>query len=209
MGPTPRARRRRRVAPKRWSARLMRRRDFIAGFPGGMLAAKLGVGQVATRRPRLLFADTDPFTGIPLLKARYAAGFRPSDDMEGWALSWQLTGQGIFAERAISEMRKKHVTAAGKPSRSWVDYARWALAFDWLFDFRGFDRALKDRIAGELRDVLLRCYPVPTSPIPVNSRTTTTPFDISRSQHLRQLPLMAIRGAINGVNRGARKLRSV
>jgi hypothetical protein len=130
----------------------MRRRDFIAGLAGGILAAKVGVGQVATRRPRLLFADSDPFTGMPLLKARYAAGFRPSDDMEGWALSWQLTGQDTFAERAISEMEKKHVTAAGKPSRSWVDYARWALAFDWLFNFRGFDRALKDRIAGELRD---------------------------------------------------------
>src|SRR5205085_4871918 len=94
----------------------------------------------------------DPFTGLRLMKARYAAGLRPSEDMEGWALSWQLTGQDVFAERALAEMKEKHIAAQGKPSRSWADYARWALAFDWLFNYRGFDRGLKNRIAGELRD---------------------------------------------------------
>jgi len=72
--------------------------------------------------------------------------------MEGWALSWRLTGQDDFAERALIEMRSKHLGTAGKPSRSWVDYARWGLAFDWLFDYRGFDSVLKGRVAQELRD---------------------------------------------------------
>ncbi len=131
----------------------MRRRDFIAALAASALASAWpAIAQGPERRPRLLIAETDPFTGLLLLKARYAAGRRPSEDMEGWALSWQLTGQDAFAERALAEMRTKHVAAGGKPSRSWVDYARWSLAFDWLFTFRGFDRALKDRVAGELRD---------------------------------------------------------
>jgi hypothetical protein len=131
----------------------MRRRDFIAALTASVVAtAWSGKAQEAVRRPRLLIADPDPFTGIPLLKSRYAAGRRPSDDMEGWALSWRLTGQDAFAERAVAEVRKKHLAANGRPSRSWVDYARWSLTFDWLFDYRGFDRALKDRVAGELKD---------------------------------------------------------
>jgi hypothetical protein len=98
----------------------------------------------------MLIAETDPFTGLPLLKSRYAAGRRPSEDMEGWALSWLLTGKDEFAERALAEMRSQHLAAGGKASRSWIDYARWSLAFDWLFAYRGFDAALKDRVAGEL-----------------------------------------------------------
>jgi hypothetical protein len=70
--------------------------------------------------------------------------------MEGWALSWLITGKDEFADRALAEMRSKHLGARGKPSRSWVDYARWSLVFDWLFAYRGFDSALKDRVAGEL-----------------------------------------------------------
>ena len=108
--------------------------------------------QTPTRRPRMLIANTDAFTGIPILKSRYAAGKRPSQDMEGWALSWRLTGQDDFAERAVAEMRSKHLATGGKPSRSWVDYARWGLALDWLFDYRGFDSVLKGRVAQELRE---------------------------------------------------------
>ncbi len=129
----------------------MRRRDFIAALTVSALArAWPATAQTSPRRPRLLIAETDPFTGLPLLKARYAAGGRPSEDMEGWALSWLITGKDEFAERAVAEMRSKHLASGGKPSRSWVDYARWSLAFDWLFDYRGFDAALKDRVAGEL-----------------------------------------------------------
>ncbi len=103
-------------------------------------------------RPRLLIAEHDPFTGLHILKSRYASGRRPSDDMEGWALSWRLSGKDEFAERAVAEIRGKHLAFGAKASRSWVDYARWSLAFDWLFDYPGFDRGLKDRVAGELRD---------------------------------------------------------
>jgi Heparinase II/III-like protein len=131
----------------------MRRRDFLATMAGSIFATVLRVNaEQILRRPRILIASADPFTGIPLLKSRYATGKRPSDDMEGWALSWQLTAEEAFAERALAEMRLNHLVAHGKPSRSWVDYVRQAMAFDWLFDYGGFDRALKERVAGELRE---------------------------------------------------------
>ena len=49
-------------------------------------------------------------------------------------------------------MRAGHITKGVKPSRSWVDYARWSLAFDWLSGYPGFEPALQDRIAGELME---------------------------------------------------------
>jgi Heparinase II/III-like protein len=115
---------------------------FAASWPA--------TAQAPLRRPRVLIGETDPFTGLPLLKSRYAAGGRPSEDMEGWALSWLITGKDEFAERALGEMRAKHLAAGGKPSRSWVDYARWSLVFDWLYNYRGFDKPLKDRVAADL-----------------------------------------------------------
>jgi hypothetical protein len=131
----------------------MRRRDFIAALASALVAGAWPAhAQTGPRRPRLLIAESDPFTGIAVLKSRYAAGHRPSEDIDGWALSWMLTGQDSFAERAVAEMRSKHVASGGRPSRSWEHYARWALAFDWLFSFRGFDHELKDRVAHELRD---------------------------------------------------------
>src|SRR5512146_3277787 len=131
----------------------MRRRDFIAAIAASLVAAQFPLKADETvRHPRLLIGDADPFTGLHILKSRYAAGRRPSNDMEGWALSWQLTGQKEFAERALGEMRTKQVTHTGKASRNWLDYTRWALAFDWLFAYPGFDRALKDRVAAELKE---------------------------------------------------------
>ena len=131
----------------------MRRREFVAGLAASALIAPLWTNaQDARRRPRLLIAEEDPFTGLALLKTRYAAGRRPSNDMLGWALSWRLTGQNAFADRAVAEMRTKRLPAEGKASRTWLDYARWSLAFDWLFDYPGFDRVLRDRIARELVD---------------------------------------------------------
>jgi len=129
----------------------MRRRDFIQALAvSALVTAWPAPAQTSLPRPRLLTAETDPFTGLPLLKSRYAAGGRPSEDMEGWALSWLITGKDEFAERALAEMRSKHLASGGKPSRSWVDYARWSLAFDWLYNYRGFDKPLKDRMAGDL-----------------------------------------------------------
>jgi heparin/heparan-sulfate lyase len=108
------------------------------------------MGQSLTPTPLLLIGESDPFTGITALKSRYAAGHRPSDDMEGWALSWKLTGQEAFAERAVAKMKSEGISKGGRPSRAWLDYTRWALAFNWLQGYRGLDKALQTRIADEL-----------------------------------------------------------
>jgi hypothetical protein len=131
----------------------MKRRDFIAALAASAVFARSWVrAQSTSKRPRLLIAESDPFTGLDLLKLRYATGHRPSDDFTGLALSWQLTGQKDFAERALGEMKAKHITATGKPSRAWIDYTKWALAFDWLNEYPGFEEKHKDRIANELMD---------------------------------------------------------
>jgi len=131
----------------------MRRRDFMASVGASIgLALIEGNAEPVGRRPRLLISTTDPFTGIDLLKTRYQLRMRPSDDMEGWALSWQLTGDKSFAEKALNWMRSNHIVKGIKPSRSWADFARWSLAFDWLFDYSGFEETLRDRIATELMD---------------------------------------------------------
>ena len=131
----------------------MKRRDFLSAL-GASIALTLlkASGQTASQRPRLLITSKDPFTGIPLLKNRHDGGMRPSDDMEGWALSWLLTKDDQFAERALAAMRTNHIGKGGKPSRSWVDYARWSMVFDWLYNFRGFEDNLRARIATELMD---------------------------------------------------------
>jgi len=72
--------------------------------------------------------------------------------MEGWALSWQLTGDKHFVERAINAMQNAHLPKGSRPTRSWADYVGWSLAFDWIFDYPGFDGNLRDRIASELMD---------------------------------------------------------
>ena len=131
----------------------MKRRDFIAALAASAVFARSRVrAQSTSKRPRLLIAESDPFTGLDLLKLRYAAGHRPSDEFMGLALSWQLTGQKDFAERALAEMKVKHITATGRPSRAWIDYTKWALAFDWLNEYPGFEQKHKDRIANELLD---------------------------------------------------------
>ncbi len=131
----------------------MKRRDFIAAVAASAVFARSWLHpQNTPKHPRLLIAESDPFTGLELLKLRYAAGHRPSDDLTGWALSWQVTRQKDFAERALAEMKAKHITATGKPSRAWIDYTKWALAFDWLLEYPGFDQPQKDRIANELMD---------------------------------------------------------
>jgi hypothetical protein len=131
----------------------MRRRDFISALAASAVFARSWASaQSGVKRPRLLIAQSDPFTGLDILKLRYAAGRRPSDDISGLALSWQLTGQKDFAERALAEMKNKHITPSGKPSRVWIDYAKWGLAFDWLLEYPGFDPSEKNRIAHELMD---------------------------------------------------------
>ena len=57
-------------------------------------------------RPRMLIGEHDALTGFTILRARYAAGARPSDDIAGWALSYLLTRDDSFARRALEEMRR-------------------------------------------------------------------------------------------------------
>src|SRR5207237_4735928 len=129
----------------------MKRRDFLTSLAASaLLASSKARSQAPGRLPRLLISGTDPFTGLALLRTRYDSGLRPSQDMEGWALSWLLTRQDSFAEKALAAMRSGHIAKGAKPSRSWVDYARWSLAFDWLSSYPGFAPALKDRVADAL-----------------------------------------------------------
>ena len=131
----------------------MRRRDFVSGLAAATLLTPLRArAQDPERRPHLLTSNTDPFTGLDLLKARYARGMRPSEDMEGLALSWLLTGKDSFADHALAGMQNGHIAKGGKASHSWLEYARWSLAFDWLLGYPGFDRVLQNRIAHELTD---------------------------------------------------------
>lgn len=113
-----------------------------------LLFSTLGNAQPVTH-PRMLIGRNDPFTGLEILRARYAAGMRPSDDLPGWVLTYLITGDEKFAERAVDEMRRSHPPEK-VGSRTYMDYVRWSLAFDWLYNYKGFDTALKDRVAREL-----------------------------------------------------------
>jgi hypothetical protein len=101
------------------------------------------------RHPHLLLSADDPFTGLPALQARYAAGQRPSDDVCGDALTWLITNDRAAAERAVGRIRQERPPQK-VGSRSYAAYVCWSLAFDWLYDYPGFDAALKDRLAGDL-----------------------------------------------------------
>ena len=100
-------------------------------------------------RPRMLIGENDPLTGFKVLRARYEAGARPSDDIDGWALSYLLTGDETFAKRAVEKIRATH-TPEQVGSRTYPEYVKWSLAFDWLYNYPGFDNELKDRVATEL-----------------------------------------------------------
>ncbi|HEX3251337.1 MAG TPA: heparinase II/III family protein [Pyrinomonadaceae bacterium] len=101
------------------------------------------------QHPRMLIGENDPLTGFKVLRARYEAGARPPDDLDGWALSYLLTGDESFAKRAVQKMRETHPPEQ-VGSRTYPEYVKWSLAFDWLYNYPGFDNELKDRVAGEL-----------------------------------------------------------
>jgi hypothetical protein len=105
--------------------------------------------------PRLLVAERDPFSGLPALRARWAAGARPSDDLPGWALSYLLSGDEGFARRAVDELRRTPPASRGGSSL-YLDTLKHALAFDWLYGYPGFDAALKDQLARQLVDAAER-----------------------------------------------------
>ncbi len=99
--------------------------------------------------PRMLVSAGDPFTGLDVLRARYAAGRRPPDDVCGDALTWLVTHEEGAAQRAVQRLRDE--PAPARPgSRTYPAYVCRALAFDWLYTHPGFDAALKDRVASEL-----------------------------------------------------------
>jgi Heparinase II/III-like protein len=100
-------------------------------------------------RPRMLIGEHDPLTGYNILRARFAAGVRPSDDIDGWALTYLLTQDESFAKRAVEKIRSTH-TPDLVGSRTYPEFIKWSLAFDWLYNYPGFDTQLKDRVAAEL-----------------------------------------------------------
>src|SRR6266498_5959149 len=113
--------------------------------PGGAYAQFAS----AIVRPRMLIGEHDPLTGFNVLRARYAAGARAPEAIDGWALTYLLTRDESFARRAVEEMRRTHPPAL-VGSRTYPEYVKWSLAFDWLYNYPGFDAQLKDRIALEL-----------------------------------------------------------
>ena len=99
--------------------------------------------------PRMLIAERDAFSGLPALRAKWAAGARPSEDLPGWALTWVLTGDDAAARRAVESLRAD-APDAHKGSDRYMRTVRRALAFDWLYAYPGFDPALKDAVAADL-----------------------------------------------------------
>ena len=93
-------------------------------------------------RPRMLIRERDPLTGFNVLRARLAAGARPSDGIDGWALSYLLTRDESFAQKAVEEMRRTHPPEL-VGSRTYPEYVKWSLAFDWLYNYPGFDAATR------------------------------------------------------------------
>ena len=59
-------------------------------------------------RPRMLIGEHDPLTGFAVLRARYAAGIRPPEAIDGWALTYLLTHEESYAKKAIEEMERTH-----------------------------------------------------------------------------------------------------
>ncbi len=100
-------------------------------------------------RPRMLIGEHDPLTGFAVLRARYATGARAPEAIDGWALTYLLTRDESFARRAVEEMKRTHPPAL-VGSRTYPEYVKWSLAFDWLYNYAGFDAQLKDRVALEL-----------------------------------------------------------
>jgi hypothetical protein len=119
----------------------------------GFLLFALAAGEApagdAVTHPRLFVAEHDPFSGLPALKARWAAGERPAEDLPGLALSYLLSGDESYARRALEELRADRPTG-GKGSNRYVRYLDRAMAFDWLYGYPGFDVATKDAVAADL-----------------------------------------------------------
>jgi heparin/heparan-sulfate lyase len=97
----------------------------------------------------MLIAEGDSWSGIAALKARYAAGARPSDDLAGWALTYALTGDESYARKALAELPSRDPHRL-KGSNLYMLFLSRSLAFDWLYGSPAFDPARKDELAREL-----------------------------------------------------------
>ena len=117
--------------------------------PRADTAAVRGEDSVTVRHPRLLVSETDAFSGLAALRARWAAGERPSDDLPGHALAYLVSGDESFARRAVEELRADRPTGL-KGSSAYVRYLNRALAFDWLHGYPGFDEVLREQVAADL-----------------------------------------------------------
>jgi hypothetical protein len=128
----------------------MRSCIVFALLASGILApaARAAEGS-AVAHPRLLVAEHDPFAGLLALRARWAAGERPSTDLPGLALSWLLSQDESYAGRALELLRADRPLGL-KGSNRYVRYLDRALGFDWLYGYPGFDAALKDAVAADL-----------------------------------------------------------
>jgi hypothetical protein len=122
----------------------------LALLAGG-LAIAAAPAPTPVAHPRLLVAPHDPFSGLDALRARYAKGARPSDDLPGWALTYLLTGDEASARKALAELPQAKLRGI-KGSNRYLVFLWKALAFDWLYGYPGFDTATKDRVAAELVD---------------------------------------------------------
>jgi hypothetical protein len=140
---------------------------LFAGAAAAIPQARADVPQrpsaarATTPRPRLLVSERDPFSGLDALRARYAKGARPPDDMPGWALTYVLTGDESFARRALATLPDTRPEGL-KGSNLYMQYLWRSLTFDWLYGYPGFDAALKDRVAGELVDGAARMLALPS-----------------------------------------------
>jgi len=146
------------------------RREFSAALMGALAFSKRPWFETAElkTRPGLLVLPSDPFSGLDILRARYQAGLRPSDDLAGAALTWQLTRDEAFAQRAILALRGMLPLQQGS-SRSWTKYVAVALAFDWLYQHSAFETSLKNKIAGELLNAAESLLQGPDLKIPEQS----------------------------------------
>jgi hypothetical protein len=138
----------------------------VSATVGGVLATLVAVAAspAATppvERPRLLVSEKDPWSGLPALRARWAAGERPSEDLPGLALSYLLSGDESYARRALDELRADRPTG-WKGSSRYIRYFRRGLAFDWLYRYPGFDTGLKDEVAVDLVDGAERMLALPS-----------------------------------------------
>jgi Heparinase II/III-like protein len=135
--------------PSRWAGALGAITVLAAALATVTTGGGIAADAIHSARPRLLIAETDAFSGLPALRAKYAAGARPSDDLPGWALTWRLTADESFARRALDELRADPPLRQ-KGSNRYLRTLRRSLAFDWLYDYAGFDTALKDQVAAGL-----------------------------------------------------------